>query len=62
MEWALDGACFATKQWCENAMKFVATTVSTKGQAVLPGPLRRRLGIRAASCFGRRTRFPEDDE
>jgi AbrB family looped-hinge helix DNA binding protein len=23
------------------------TTVSTKGQVVLPGPLRRRLGIRA---------------
>jgi AbrB family looped-hinge helix DNA binding protein len=25
----------------------VQTTISTKGQVVIPGPLRRRLGIRA---------------
>lgn len=27
------------------------TTVSTKGQVVIPGPLRRRLGIRAGDCL-----------
>ncbi|MGB0065301.1 MAG: AbrB/MazE/SpoVT family DNA-binding domain-containing protein [Terracidiphilus sp.] len=27
------------------------TKVSTKGQVVLPGPLRRRLGIRAGDCL-----------